>query len=572
MLQRLTLFALLSFLTLSLTAQNLVQVTDATLAGDTEYTWTADNEYLLNGLVYLESGSTLTIMPGTVVRGALDGGSSTDNTSALIISRDARIIADGTAQQPIIFTAEEDDLDIADDFTFQDRGEWGGLIILGNATIARPNGVDNIEGIDAGEARAQFGGTNDADDSGVLRYVSIRHGGAALSPNNEINGLTLGGVGSGTVLDYVEVFANFDDGIEWFGGTVTGNHLATAFCGDDGFDYDFGYRGGGQYWFSLQTGEEDTGRAGEHDGANPDELAPFSNPTIVNATYVGIGKDAVASGGEAADGNNDGLAFAVYFRDNAAGTYANSIFYDFNSAGIVIEDRTDTDDTDSYARFQAGDLVLRNNYFFNFGRGNGSLEDILLVIDQDENILAQQSATFAQTAASNGSVAIDPEFNNVDRDGMFDPRPVSFGPAATAASGVAIDGFDATDYVGAFSPGNGSDEANWLGGWSAITETGAVLDFLNGVGEVTVAGLSLDAPVPNPASNLTTLNFELPQAMDVKVTIIDQIGRSMGQFTRNSPAGVNAMPINVSDLPNGTYVLLLDAEGARLAQKLIVRH
>ena len=571
MLQRLTLFALLSLATFSLSAQTLVQVTDATLVGGTDYTWTADNEYLLNGLVYLESGSTLTIMPGTVVRGAVDGGSSTDNTSALIISRGARIVADGSAQQPIIFTAEDDDLDIADDFTFQDRGEWGGLIILGNATIARPNGQDNIEGIDAGEARAQFGGNNDADDSGVLRYVSIRHGGAALSPNNEINGLTLGGVGSGTVIDYVEVFANFDDGIEWFGGTVRGNHLATAFCGDDGFDYDFGYRGGGQYWFSLQTGEEDTGRAGEHDGASPDELAPFSNPTIVNATYVGIGKDATASGGEAADGNNNGLAFAVYFRDNAGGTYANSIFYDFNSAGIVIEDRTDTETTDSYARFQAGDLVLRNNYFFNFGRGNGSLEDILLVIDQDENILAQQSNAFAQTAASNGSVAIDPEFNNVERDGMFDPRPVNFGPAATAATEVAIDGYDATDYVGAFAPGNGTDNANWLGGWSAITETGAVLDFLNGVGEVTVAGLSLDAPVPNPAGQLTTLNFELPRATEVKVTIIDQIGRSMGQFTRNSPAGLNAMPIDVSKLPNGTYVVLLEAEGNRLTQKLIVR-
>jgi hypothetical protein len=222
-----------------------IRVTDADLIGGQTYDWTADNVYILDGLVYLEEGGVLNIEAGTTIKGATSI-TTGDNTSALIITRGARIVARGTASAPIIFTAEEDDLSDSGDFTAQDRGEWGGLVILGNATIARPGGEDGIEGIDADEARARFGGgmsPDDSDDSGVLSYVSIRHGGAQLSTDNEINGLTLGGVGSGTTLDYIEVFANEDDGIEFFGGTVGIKHASVAFCGDDGFDYDFGWRG-----------------------------------------------------------------------------------------------------------------------------------------------------------------------------------------------------------------------------------------------------------------------------------------------------------------------------------------
>jgi len=199
-----------------------VTITDADLVAGETYNWTSDNVYILDGLVYLEEGGVLNIEAGTVIKGAATI-TTGDNTSALIIARGAQIFANGTASDPsdpIIFTAEEDDLTDNGDFTAQDRGEWGGLIVLGKATIARPDGADGIEGIDADEARAQFGGTEDDDNSGVIKYISIRHGGAQLSPNNEINGLTLGGVGSGTEIDYVEVFANLDDGIEFFGGTV----------------------------------------------------------------------------------------------------------------------------------------------------------------------------------------------------------------------------------------------------------------------------------------------------------------------------------------------------------------
>ncbi len=541
-----------------------IRITDADLAGDQTYTWTADNVYFLDGLVYLEAGGILNIEAGTVIRGAAEI-STGDQTSALIISRGAQIFARGTATAPIIFTAEDDNLITFGDFDPRDRGEWGGVIILGKATIARPDGEDGVEGIDADEERAQFGGTEDDDNSGILNYVSIRHGGASLSPNNEINGLTLGGVGSGTTIDYIEVFSNLDDGIELFGGTVAVTHAATAFCGDDAFDYDFGWRGKGQFWFSLQSAAISTGRAGEHDGAKPDELAPFSKPTIYNVTYVGIGKDARPVGGDAAKA----LPLSVLFRDNAGGTYANSVFTDYNGAAIGIEDRDDTSDGDAFARLEAGDLNIKNNLFFDFGRGT-TAADIFVVVDQNEEINTAASATMVTNFTAAGNLLIDPELNNAERGESFDPRPFGFGMAATGAPAATEAGIEVVDYYGAFGPGNGNNDANWLAGWSAISGSGAILDFLNGVGQTELDGFLLDAPVPNPASEVTQINFELPRAAEVRISIIDMLGRSMGQYTQQYSAGTNGQEIDVTRLANGNYVVVLDAEGSRLTQKLVV--
>lgn len=543
-----------------------IAITDADLVGGQVYNWNGGC-YILDGLVYLEADATLNIGAGTVIRGLGANDVTTgDNTSALIIARDATINAIGTAADPIIFTANEDDLNDDEDFIFRDRGEWGGLIVLGNATIARPDGEDGIEGIDADEERAQFGGDQDDDSSGTIRYVSIRHGGAQLSPNNEINGLTLGGVGSGTTVDFVEVFANLDDGIELFGGTVNVTHAATAFCGDDAFDYDFGWRGNGQYWFSLQSAEISTGRAGEHDGAKPDELAPFSKPTIYNATYVGIGSDAAPNGGDAAKA----LPLAVLFRDNAAGTYANSVFTDFNGAAIAVEDRGDTADGDSYARLLAGDLTLKNNLFFDFGRG-ATPADIFFAVDADEAINTASSAVVVANFIAAGNQIIDPELNNSERGEMFDPRPFEFGFAATAAPAATEAGINVETYYGAFEPGNGGGaDANWLNGWSAISKSSAVFDFINGVGQVETAGLLLDAPVPNPATDVTRINFELPRAAEVRLSIFDMLGRSMGQYSQRFTAGTNGQDIDVTRLANGNYVVVLETEGSRLTQKLVV--
>ncbi|WP_246050187.1 T9SS type A sorting domain-containing protein [Neolewinella litorea] len=552
-------------------AQDRIVITDNDLVGGETYNWTSNNDYVLDGLVFLEAGATLNIEAGTVIRG-LGGPDVTtgDNTSALIISQGAQIFARGTAEQPIIFTASDDDVTDPFDYDIIDRGEWGGLIILGSATIARPGGSDGIEGIDAAESRARFGGTNDADNSGVLNYVSIRHGGAQLSTDNEINGLTLGGVGSGTEIDYIEVFANLDDGIEWFGGTVQVNHAAVSFCGDDGFDYDFGWRGGGQYWFALQGPGDPTGRSGEHDGASPDEQQPFSRPTIYNATYIGIGAEQTASGGDA----GRSLPLSVLFRDNAGGYYYNSVFVDFNGAAVAIEDRTDSE-TDSYARLQSGDLGFFNNYFFSFGAGD-TPADLFLAIDQNEAIVPASSANVAATFVANGNIIADPVLNSLDArnadGGNVDPRVYAFGPAAIDAP-VAIAGYDTTEFYGAFAPGAYADSNNsWLTGWTALDHYMVTGDFTNGVGQVADAGFLLDAPVPNPATQIATIGFALPRPAQVTLTVMDLYGRPVLRTANRYDAGDQTQRIDVSQLPNGNYLIVLDAAGSRLLQKMVVAH
>ena len=277
-----TLFSLLCLVfTIHAQAQNVITITDSDLKGNTTHNWTNNNIYLLDGFVFLEADGVLNIEAGTIIKGK-ESPSSSDNATALIITRGAKINAIGTAEQPIIFTTEIDD--VSDDFDLltTDRGFWGGLIILGYGQIANSTPETRVEGIPDGETRAIFGGDNDADNSGILRYVSIRHGGAELSPGDEINGLTLGAVGSGTTIEYIEVVANKDDGIEFFGGAVNVRNAAVSFCGDDCFDWDLGWRGNGQFWMAL-TGEDNGDNGGELDGAKPDDGSPTSNPTIVNA-------------------------------------------------------------------------------------------------------------------------------------------------------------------------------------------------------------------------------------------------------------------------------------------------
>ena len=549
--------------------EDCIVIRDEDLVGGETYTWGGGNCYTLDGLVFLEADATLNIEAGTVIRGlSADDVSTGQNTSALIIARDAQIFARGTAAEPIIFTAADDDIEDPMDFSAADRGEWGGLIVLGNATIARPDGEDGIEGIDSDELRARFGGSDDEDNSGVITYVSIRHGGAQLSTDNEINGLTLGGVGSGTEIDYVEVFANLDDGIEWFGGTVMVKHAAVAFCGDDGFDYDYGWRGAGQYWFSLQGPADGTGRSGEHDGASPDEQSPFSQPTIYNATYIGIGETATAPGGDA----NRQLPLSILFRDNAGGFYHNSVFLDFNGAAVAIEDRTDSE-VDSYARFQAGDLGFYDNYFFGFGRGT-TATDLFLAVDQDEEIVTASTAVVAAGFVANGNLIADPVLNGMDdRDadgGNLDPRVYAFGPAAEGAP-LPETGFDTLAYYGAFAPGAYSGNSlSWLGGWTALDEYMISGDFTNPTGQVAKEGFLLDAPVPNPAFQTARINFALPRASEVTVTVIDLMGRPVLQTSGRFTAGEQQTDIDVSRLANGHYLVVLDAEGRRLLQKMTV--
>jgi hypothetical protein len=554
-----------------------IDVRDADLVGGDTTNWIASECYNLDGLVFLEEDGVLNIEAGTQIFGLGANDITTgDNTSALIIARGAKIFANGTAEAPIVFTAAGDDPDDPNDFGPNDRGAWGGVIVLGNATVARPGGFDNIEGIavddpnNPNEGRTAFGGNDDEDDSGEIRYMSIRHGGAQLSTDNEINGLTLGGVGSGTTIEYVEVFANEDDGIEWFGGTVRVNYAAVSFCGDDGMDYDYGWRGGGQYWFVLQGPNSNTGRAGEHDGASPDDQQPFSEPTIYNATYIGIGQNATATGGDA----NRTVPLSVLFRDNAGGHYNNSIFTDYNGYAIGVEDRVEQDEGDALARLQAEDLTICNSIFFGFGQGNDP-EDIFVAVNPDDEIVEASSPIVVDAFSGCGNIFQDPVLNDIaSRDemgGFLDPRPYAFDTVAAMGAPEAAEGFESVAYYGAFEPGAYSQSnPSWIDGWTAASSNGLVSDQTNNTNGIGRPSPLLSAPAPNPASEMTRVSFNLPAPAEVRLTVMDLNGRPLATRVRAYAAGEQSEMVNVSALPAGTYLIVLDVEGNRQLQKLVI--
>src|SRR5436190_18544989 len=242
--------------------------------------------YKLRGLVYVTNGAILTIEPGTKIVG--ENGKS----GGLIITRSRKIIADGTADKPIVFTSEA---------ATPARGDWSGLVILGNApTNASFNGVQGVGAIEGGINNSDnlglYGtpatqGQNPADNSGILRYVRIEYAGYAFLPDNELNSLTMGGVGTGTIIDYVQVSYANDDSFEWFGGTVSAKHLI-AFRGlDDDFDTDNGFSGKVQFGISLRdssVADISKSEAFESDNdANGSSLTPQTAAVFSNMTVMG---------------------------------------------------------------------------------------------------------------------------------------------------------------------------------------------------------------------------------------------------------------------------------------------
>ena len=449
--------------TITVSNSTIVTITDADLVGSTTYNWTNDKEYLLDGLVYLEEGGVLNIEAGTIVK-ATANNTQGDNTTALIITKGAQIFATGTASEPVIFTAESDDFD--GNLDQNDVSLWGGLILLGEAPM-RANGASTgqIEGIDISEPRGSFGGDIEDDNSGTLTYVSIRHSGVGIAAGKEIQGLTLGAVGSGTNIDYVEIFASDDDGIEFFGGTVEINHAVVAFARDDSFDWDLGYRGGGQFWFAIQ--DDNSNHACECDGAEPDNESLWSIPIVYNATFIGSGATSGAGGNSP----------AIYLRDNTGGTIANSIITDFPDKGIELEDIGASND-DAYSRLPGGNnpagadqVDLSSNIWFIGGKTavDGTSNGVILITDGADDVDATDligHLTGTNNALLDGTMTDDAltSISRVPGSGQLDPRPDTSLSGQNLSSGAPV----TTDYHGAFDPSTDL----WIKGWTALDEKG----------------------------------------------------------------------------------------------------
>ena len=302
-------------------------------------TLTADKIWKLSGRVFIADGATLTIPAGTIIKA--EGGTGTDS-SFICIARGGKIDAQGTADKPIIMTSVADDIQIGQkngsNLDASNVGLWGGLLVLGKAPGSFKNDVVEyqIEGIPAEETNGLYGGNDPADNSGVINYLSIRHGGTSIGEDNEINGLTLGGVGTGTSISNVEVIGNQDDGIEFFGGTVNASNLLVWGQGDDGLDIDQSYSGTINNAIVIANSSSDHGL--EIDGPEGSMKGSFK---LENITLIG---DESAANGEYAD-----------FRKGALGSVNNLYAYGFQSGKDFELDA----EADSVS-FEAGTLTFSN--------------------------------------------------------------------------------------------------------------------------------------------------------------------------------------------------------------------
>lgn len=394
-------------------------------------TWKKDQKILIEGLIFVNDGQVLTIEAGAVIR--FRPGQA-ENASALIVARGGKIIAEGTRENPIIFTAENDDLNGS--VNKNDRGLWGGLIILGNAPINLSGGETNIEGIPVYEERGVFGGPDVNDNSGILRYISIRYGGTNIGEGNEINGLTLGGVGRNTLVEFVEVISNVDDGIEIFGGTVNLRNIVVSGCGDDAFDYDLGWSGNGQFWLGVENSFIGNHLIEAGGGSDPVIGLPNSLPKLFNITLVGNG--------------NTGVGTVSVFERYAGGVIANSIFH--SSTDGIILNVTDQNN-DSFSQWKNGKLEIRNNLFYQVAvSGNQPIFKLSGVFTPK---MATEWDNYFQVAQNEiGNPNIHPQL--VD----FVPDPKVKGNMYEYPSTW----FQRVDFKGAFG------EDNWIEGWTLLAE------------------------------------------------------------------------------------------------------
>ena len=497
-------------------------------------TWLASDEHLLTGQVFVKAGATLTIQAGTTIKSNEDDGAGL--APALVIEKGAMIMAEGRADAPITFTTV-----LTPEEMLDPRGNWGGIIILGDAPIAVDGGSSFVEGLEG----IPYGGTDADDNSGVLKYVRVWHGGRSIGQDNEINGITLAGVGRGTTVEYCEVALNLDDGFEMFGGTVDLKYCDVLFVGDDAFDVDEGYQGRGQFLFAM-VGADAGNRAHEMDSKTNGDLnsTPRSHPVWYNVTLVGSGSATTVA-------DNDQI---LRLREGLGGQFGNYIVLDGKEDGLKNSDNGSETVTSDWVTAQAAGypdyLYWSPNNIINGCSG------------------LQFSGDYGLT-----SLNVDPQLASLDgreSGGVIDPRPAQGGTAYENVDTVpADDFFNQTNFKGAF----GSDL--WFAGYSWLTEAGRLpLVAVDGSSTFEVPTTSrLLGNYPNPFNPSTKIRFDLADAGAVTLIVYDVQGRMVSEMhLSHMNSGVQQITWNANnDLTStGLYLYKIQTSGEVLSGKMML--
>ncbi len=404
---------------------------------DTNMTLSSDCDYVLRGYVYIDGGATLTIEPGTVIKGE----KTTDGT--LVIMRGAKIMAEGTVAQPIVFTSNQPPLE-------RDKGDWGGVIICGKAPINEP-GEPQVEG----GTGAVFGGNEPEDNSGVFRYVRIEFSGVPLFTNQEINGLTMAGVGRGTQIDHIQVSHSGDDAFEWFGGTVNAKYLVAYRTQDDDFDTDMGHQGLKQFLFAVRDpaiadGSISNGIESDNNAAGTGD-SPFTSSTYSNMTLMGPYE-------------TQSTVANSLFR-NGLGIDKRSRANVFNSVVMGWEYGVRIDGKTTVTPYRNDDARLRHNIIAGWQLGTATQPGAVAASDPPD-FTFNPTEWFLTPAFGNDTL-----FNNADV-GLTDPFSLTAPNPMPKAGSIALSGADFSDpilqdpffekvsYRGAFG------DVNWMEGWT----------------------------------------------------------------------------------------------------------
>ena len=427
--------------------------------GDQEFVFTGKQTlkkgtYLLKGWVYIADGAELTIEPGTVIKG------DKQTKAALIAERGGKLIAQGTASAPIVFTSEEA-------AGSRRPGDWGGIILCGKAKNNQSE--QQIEG----GPRTKHGGTDDADNSGTLSYVRIEFAGYPFQKDKEINGLTFGSVGSGTQVDHVQVSYSNDDSYEWFGGTVNCKYLVAYKGWDDDFDTDNGFSGKVQYGLSLRDSKiADTSQSNGFESDNCADGAsvePYTTATFSNITFVGPKvldskfqntNDYITAG---VYNPNNGAALgkfqaAMQIRRSSRLNCINSVALGWPIGLIIDGEKGGTVQASKDKLFK-----LQNVYFAGMdavGSDANKIYNDYLYDATAKKVLDENQKSYSNTFffSETSNKYFDSWSELVGSDGY---TPVANSPLLGAASFTGWTGFDNVSYIGAFDGSN-----NWMSGWT----------------------------------------------------------------------------------------------------------